>query len=256
MVRQIVRDYPDLGSFWYGHWEDVELTPASFLIIAGMIFLFLLALVLGGIAGYVFGAIGVSKIAKKQGAWRNIRIMACFPFVRYFAVGKTAERCDVLQNAENRRLWGRRLLICSCILVPVAVIALIIAIVGIPGAQLFVMIAEDGGSFLWDCDVKLVNVVMLILYVLLVVIALPVILLALVAEEMFSLVFVLAPFAGILGLLVGIALVAIIRTQSGKCYYKMLRTVYAEKTAMILTVAGALTGLSPFVLFAASVKKK
>ena len=67
MVRQIVRDYPDLGSFWYGHWEDVELTPAWFLIIAGMIFLFLLALVLGGIAGYVFGAIGVSKIAKKQG---------------------------------------------------------------------------------------------------------------------------------------------------------------------------------------------
>ena len=33
MLRQLLREYPDLGSFWYGHWEDVELTPLAFLIL-------------------------------------------------------------------------------------------------------------------------------------------------------------------------------------------------------------------------------
>ena len=44
MLRQLLREYPDLGSFWYGHWEDVELTPLAFLILMGVLLGLLLAL--------------------------------------------------------------------------------------------------------------------------------------------------------------------------------------------------------------------
>lgn len=255
MIRQILRHHPDLGSFWYGHWEDAELTPAAFLILAGVVFFLLALLVIGGIVGYVLQAIAVSKIAKRQGAWRNIRVMACFPFARHFAMGKVAERCDVLQNAEKRRLWGRILLISACVLVPITVLSLIVAFVGLPGAQLFVLISEDGGSFLWNSGSELLNVIMLLLYVLLVMIALPALLLALILDNTFYLLLVWLPFVGIAALLLGIVLVAIVRTLSGMCQYKLLRTCYADKVAMILTVIGAVTGLSPVLLFAASMKK-
>lgn len=255
MLRQLLREYPDLGSFWYGHWDNVQVTPVAFLILVGVLLSLLVLLVLGGIAGYVLQSVAVCKIAKKQGAWRNIRIMACFPFVRYFAMGKVAERCDVLHAAERRRLWGRILLICCCVLVPIAAISLVVAFIGLPGAQTFVMLAEDGGSFLWNADSELLNMVMLLLYILLIAIALPALILALASNEVFLLVMVVLPFAGIVGLLLGVALVAVIRALNGMCCYKILRTCYADKVALILTVIGALTGLSSVALFAASLKK-
>lgn len=255
MIRQILRHHPDLGSFWYGHWEDVELTPLAFLILVGVVFSLLLLLVIGGIVGYVLQAIAVSKIAKRQGAWRNIRVMACFPFARHFAIGKVAERCDVLQHAEKRRLWGRIMLISACVLLPITILSLIVAFVGLPGAQLFVLISEDGGSFLWNSGSELLNVIMLLLYVLLIIIVLPALLLALVLDNTFYLLLVWLPFVGIAALLLGIVLVAIVRTLSGMCQYKVLRTCYADKVALLLTVIGALTGLSPVLLFAASLKK-
>jgi hypothetical protein len=255
MVRQILKEFPDLGSFWYGHWEDVELTPLAFFILVGIVFGLLLALALAGVIGYVLQSVAVSKIAKRMGAWRNIRIMAWFPFVRHFAVGKVSERCDVLQNTEKRRLWGRILLIGGCILVPLAVILLTVALIGLFGTQLFVLIAEDGGSFLWDTNSELLNVLMLILFVLLIIIALPALLLALVAEETFYLILVVLPFVGIACLLLGTVVLAVIRVLCGTCYYKVLRTAFAQKTALVLTIIGAITGLTAIILFVASRKK-
>lgn len=255
MVRQLLRHHPDLGSFWYGHWEDVELTPPAFLILTGVVLSLLALLAIGGILGYVLQAIAVSKIAKRQGAWRNIRVMACFPFARHFAIGKVAERCDVLQNTEKRRLWGRILLISACVLVPITILSLVVAFVGLPGAQMFVLISEDGGSFLWSSGSELLNTIMLLLYVLLIMIALPALLLALILDNTFYLLLVWLPFVGIAALLLGIVLLAVIRTLSGMCQYKVLRTCYADKVALILTVIGAVTGLFPVLLFAASMKK-
>ena len=92
MIHEIIREYPGLGSFFYGHWESIELTSTAFLILMGVMLGILLVLVLGGLVGYVLQSVALTRIAKKMGAWRNIRIMACLPFVRYFAIGKLAER--------------------------------------------------------------------------------------------------------------------------------------------------------------------
>ncbi len=77
----------------------------------------------------------------------------------------------------------------------------------------------------------------------------------LVAYEWYASMMVILPIAGILCLILGVALIAWIRVLCGTCYYKVLRTVYAQKVALILTIIGAVTGLSPIVLFAASLKK-
>ena len=256
MLRQLLREYPDLGSFLYGHWEDVELTPLAFLILMGVLLGLLLAFVLAVFVGYVLQSVALTKIAKKMGAWRNIRTMAAFPFARYFAIGKLAERGDAMWGEEKkRRLWGRILLIGGCILVSLTVVLLAVALIGLFGTQMFMLISEDGGSFLWEANSEFLNALMLILFVLLILIALPALLLALVAEETFYLILVVLPFVGIACLLLGTVVLAAIRALSGACYYKILRTVYAQKTALLLTIIGAVTGLTPIVLFAASLKK-
>jgi hypothetical protein len=53
----------------------------------------------------------------------------------------------------------------------------------------------------------------------------------------------------------GTVVLAVIRALSGVCYYKVLRTVYAQNVALLLTIIGVATGLTPIVLFAASLKK-
>ena len=255
MLRQILREYPDLGSFWYGHWEDAELTPLAFLILMGVVLGLLLAFVLAVFVGYVLQSVALSKIAKKMGAWRNIRTMAALPFARCFAIGKLAERGDAVLNTQKRRLWGRILLIGGCILIPLTVILLAVALIGLFGTQMFVLIAEDGGSFLWEANSEVLNALMLILYVLLILIGLPALFLALVSNEIFYLALVVLPFVGIACLLLGTVVLALTRALCGVCYYKVLRTFFAQKTALLLTIIGAVTGLTPIVLFAASLKK-
>ena len=130
MIHEIMREYPGLGSFFYGHWESIELTSTAFLILMGVMLGILLVLVLCGLVGYVLQSVALTRIAKKMGAWRNICIMACLPFVRYFAIGKLAERGDAVLNTQKRRLWGRILLIGGCILIPLTVILLAVALIG------------------------------------------------------------------------------------------------------------------------------
>ena len=255
MVRDIVKEFPDLGSFLYGHWEDFEINYVAFLVLMGVLLSLLAMLVLGGVVGYVLQSVAIAKIAKKQGAWRNIRVMACLPFVRYFAIGKTAERYDAIQVTEKRRLWGRILLILCCILIPVAVISLIVAFVGLPGVQMFVALMEDGGSFLYDSNSTLVNAIMLILYIILVVIAIPLLLLAAFFEELAALVLVVLPIVGLGALLIGLTALIAARALSGTCYYKILRGHFAQKAALALTLVGAITGWTPVILFVASLKK-
>lgn len=244
MIHEIIREYPGLGSFFYGHWESIELTSTAFLILMGVMLGILLVLVLGGLVGYVLQSVAITKIAKKMGAWRNIRIMACLPFVRYFAIGKLAERGDAVLNTQKRRLWGRLLLAVCCISIPFMVAALLIAAFGLIGTQMFAMVNTTLEMAHND-----------LVYILAFIVFLPFILFYLVAYEWYALMMVILPIAGILCLISGVALIAWVRVLCGTCYYKVLRTVYAQKTALILTIIGAVTGLSPIVLFVASLKK-
>ncbi len=256
MVYDIIREYPDLGSFWYGHWEDVELTPLAFLILVGVVFGLLLALVLALFVGYVLQSAALAKIGKRMGAWRNIRTMAALPFARYFAIGKLAERSDAVHGTQGkRRLWGRILLICCCILIPITAVVLIIGIVGLPGTQLFAMLVESSDRALGGADSRVVTILVSLAYVLLVLIALPALLLNLISYELFALIMVALPIVGLVCLLVGVLLLAIVRTLCGVCYYKVLRSYFESKVAMALTVIGAVTGLTPIALFVASRKK-
>ncbi len=255
MIHDVIREFPFLGSLFYGHWEDFELSAVLFLIIYLGALAVMLATCICGLVGYVLQSVALARIAKQQGAWRNIRIMAWLPFCRYFSVGKLAERCDVMQNCEKRRLWGRILLISCCVLIPIVIVALIVAALSLPGTQLFALLIESGGDVIGDSDSKLVNALILMVYVLFVLIALPIILFTLISYELFAFVLVALPIAGIVCLLFGVAILAIIRTLGGVCYLKVLREYFESRTALILTVIGQVTGLMPVVLLVASLKK-
>ena len=244
MIDEIIREYPGLGSFFYGHWDSIEISSTVLLIfILGMIAVALLIL-LSGLIGYVVQSMALTRLAKKMGAWRNIRIMACLPFVRYFSIGKLAERSDAVLGNEKRRLWGKLLLIVCCFSIPFMIAALLIAAFGLVGTQTFAMVDRV-------IDMSHNELV----YILALIVLLPFVLLNLVAYEWYAFMMVTLPIAGILCLILGVALLAWVRTLCGMCYYRVLRTVYAQKTALILTVIGAVTGLSPIVLFVASLQK-
>ncbi len=256
MVYDIIREYPGLGSFLYGHWEDIELSTEAFLIIVSGVLMSILATCICGLVGYVLGSLALAKIAKKQGAWRNIRTMACLPFARYFVIGKLAERSDAVHGTQGkRRLWGRLLFICCCVLIPITAAVLLIGIIGVPGTQVFAMLIESSNRALGGADSRVVTILASLAYVLLVLIALPALLLNLISSELFALVMVALPIVGAVCLLVGVVLLAIVRTLCGVCYYKVLRSYFESKVAMILTVIGAVTGLTPIALFVASRKK-
>lgn len=257
MVYDIIREYPGIGSFFYGHWEDFELSAEGFLIVFLGILAVILLTCLCAIAGYVLQTIALTKIAKQQGAWRNIRIMACLPFTRYFAIGKLAERSDAMQQIDSkRRLWGRILLITCCVAVPILIATLVLSVICLPGTQLFAMVVDNIGGGIGSSNSKLVDALVLALYVLLILIYLPAILVNIIDYDLLPFLMIVLPFVGLASLLVGMALLVLIRTLCGICYYKVLRTHFESKTALILTVVGAVTGLSPIVLFVASVKKR
>ena len=256
MVYDIINTYPDLGVLLYGHWRDIELSAEAFLIIVLGILAIILASCVFWLASYVFGSIALAKIAKKQGAWRNIRTMACLPFARYFAIGKLAERSDVVYGIQGkRRLWGRILLICCCVLIPITVVILVIGIIGLPGTQLFAMLVESWDRALSGADSRVVTILASLAYVLVVLIALPAMLLDMIAPGLFAFIMVALPIAGAVCLLVGVVLLAILRTLCGVCYYKVLRSYFESKVATVLTVIGAVTGLTAIILFVASRKK-
>ena len=255
MVYDVVREYPDLGSFLYGHWESIELGTAAFLILCGVLLIGLLTTLACGVIGYVLQSVALCKIAKRYGAGKQLRTKACLPFVRYFAIGKMAERCDVVSSAQKRRLWGRILVITCSIMVPIAVLMLILGGLGFFGTQFFAMLTESSGSIFDDAD-GAVEIVTGVLYILFVVPALPFLLLLWFETETFALLMVVLPFIGLACLLVGTLLVTVIRTLSGVCYYKILRGYFPDKSALLLTVGGAVTGWTPVVLFIASRKKQ
>lgn len=244
MINDVIRDYPDLGSFLYGYWDSIQLNDTGFLILLLSFAVAFCLTVFCGIVGYVLGSVALVRISKRQGAWRNIRIMACLPFVRYFAIGKLAERGDAVLNTQKRRLWGRLLLAVCCISIPFMVAALLIAAFGLIGTQFFAMAEASLEAFENDY-----------VHVLVIIIFLPLVLLYLLAYEWYTLLMVVLPFVGIACLLLGTVVLAVIRALSGTCYYKILRTVYAQKAALLLTIIGAVTGLTPIVLFIASLKK-
>ena len=254
MLHDILKAYPDLGSFFYGHWDSFAIGSDGFIVLMLVLLALAALLLVGGAVTYVLQAIAMVRIAKKQGAWRNIRIMACLPFARHFAFGKLAERSDAILLARDtdakRRLWGRVLLLVGCLVVPVFTVMAVIAAVGLPGAQIFVLVVESS-----DEITRNLGKVGSILYVALVILALPILLVRWVLEDLFLLALVVLPIAGIVCLLAGIVLLAIIRTVNGICLYKVLCLYYEKKSALIRAVIGAVTGLSSAVLLAASYKK-
>ena len=254
MVYDVVREYPDLGSFLYGHWETIELGTVAFLIFCGVLLIGLLTTLAGGVIGYVLQSVALCRIAKRYGAGKRLRTKACLPFVRYFAIGKMAERCDVVSGAQKRRLWGRILVIVCCILIPIAVVSLLLGGIGLFGTQVFAMLTESSGSILDDAD-GVMEIVTGVLYILLLLPSVPLLLLLWFRTETLALLMVVLPFIGLVCLLVGALLVAVIRTLSGVCYYKMLRGYFVPKSALLLTVGGAVTGWTPVVLFIASRKR-
>lgn len=255
MLQDIINDYPGLGPLLYGQWKNSELNGKGFLILVGTVSAVLLLVLACGIAGYALQSVALCRIAKKQGAWRNIRTMACLPFARYFALGKIAERCDVIQNSEKRRLWGKRVLIVCCLIVPLIIALLLVAVIGIFGTQLLIMIGENQNSITRGIDSDVLRFVINVVDVFLCIIALPALLLNAFANELFTFLMVSLPFAGFLCLLLGMACTAVVRTLCGKCYYRILCTYYGDTTSIVWTVVGALMGWTPIVLFAASLKK-
>ena len=254
MVYDVVREYPNLGSFLYGHWESIELGTVAFLILCGVLLIGLLTTLACGVIGYVLQSVALCKIAKRYGAGKKMRIKACLPFVRYFAIGKMAERCDVVTGTEKRRLWGRILVVVCSILIPIAVVLLLLGGIGFFGMQFFAMLTESSGSILDDAD-GVIEIVTVVLYILFLLPALPFLLLLWFKTETLALLMVVLPFIGLVCLLVGAISVAVIRTLSGVCYYKILRGYFVSKSALLLTIGGAVTGWTPVVLFIASRKR-
>lgn len=254
MVYDVVREYPDLGSFLYGHWETIELGTVAFLILCGMLLVGALLTLAGGIVGYVLQSVALCKIAKRYGAGKKLRIKACFPFLRYFAIGKMAERCDVVQESSKRLLWGRILVITCSIMVPIAVLSLVLGGLGFFGTQFFAMLTESLGSIFDDAD-GVMEIVAVVLFILFLLPSIPLLLLLWFESETFALLMVVLPFVGLACLLVGTLLVAVIRALSGVCYYKILRGYFVSKSALLLTIGGAVTGWMPVVLFIASRKR-
>ena len=255
MLYDVMRAYPDLGSFLYGHCEDIDMSATGFIVLCCVLFALLALLLVGGVGGYVLQSIALCRIAKRYGAGKRLRTKACFPFLRYFAIGKIAERCDVVSGAQKRRLWGRILVIVCSVTVPIMVLSLLIAWIGLPGMQLLSILTESSGSTTRGVD-GVLEVVLRVLYVLLVLPGLPLIILQIFASDLYATLYVLLPFIGLACLLAGALLVAVIRTLSGVCYYKMLRGYYPNKRALLLTIGGAVTGWMPVVLFIASRKKQ
>ena len=255
MVYDVVREYPDLGSFLYGHWESIELGTVAFLSLCGVLLIGLLTTLACGVIGYVLQSVALCRIAKRYGAGKQLRTKACLPFVRYFAIGKMAERCDVVTGTEKRRLWGRILVVVCSILIPIAVVLLLLGGLGFFGTQFFAMLSESSGSMFDDAD-GVMEIVTGVLYILFVVPVIPLLLLLWFETETFALLMVVLPFIGLACLLVGVISVAAIRTLSGVCYYKMLRGYFVPKSALLLTIGGAVTGWTPVVLFIASRKKQ
>lgn len=249
MVYDIVGEYPFLGSFFYGHWETFELNFTGFLLLAGSMLALLLLLFLGGAVGYVLQSIALCKIAKQQGAWRRIRVMACLPFARYFTVGKIAERCDAVLGKEKRRLWGRLMCICCCVLIPLTAVVLILAAIGLPGLQLVVMISECGNDILSGAGSPVIETLLTVCFVLVV---LPVFLIDLLSSETCLLLLIVMPILAIVCFVAGTVCLGVLRTLYGICYHKVLRMYYTQKTATVLSVVCAVTGLFPFALFVAS----
>ena len=116
------------------------------------------------------------------------------------------------------------------------------------------MLTESSGSILDDAD-GVMEIVTGVLYILFLLPAMPLLILFWFESETFALLMVVLPFVGLACLLVGTLLVAVIRTLSGVCYYKMLRGYFVPKSALLLTVGGAVTGWTPVVLFIASRKR-
>ena len=255
MLYDVMRAYPDLGSFLYGHCKDIDMSATGFIVLCCVLFALLALLLVGGVGGYVLQSIALCKIAKRYGAGKKLRTKACFPFLRYFAIGKIVERCDVVSGAQKRRLWGRILVIVCSITVPIMVLLLTLAWIGLPGMQLLSILTESSGSITRGVD-GVLAVVLSVLYVLLLLPGIPLMLLQLFGGDLYATLYVLLPFVGLVCLLVGALLVAVIRTLSGVCYYKILRGYYPNKRALTRTVIGAVTGWTPVVLFVASRKKQ
>lgn len=252
MLYDILRAHPTLGSFLYGHWEGFEIGTVAFLV---MVFGFLalaLALLLGGVVGYVLQSVALVGIAKKHGAWRNIRIMACLPFARYFAIGKLAERCDAMGSERQKPyLWGRILLIVCCLSIPVTAVALVLAAIGLPGTQLAVMFTESMDALFGTQDSLALSILVGVIVVVIILNLLPLLLLNGMIDGLIPFVMIVLPFVGLVCLLVGVALLALTRTLCGICYSKVLRTYFSSKTATVLAVVGAVSGLSPIILLVA-----
>ena len=122
MLYDVMRAYPDLGSFLYGHCKDIDLSATGFIVLCCVLLALLALLLIGGVVGYVLQSVALCKIAKRYGAGKKLRTKACLPFVRYFAIGKMAERCDVVQESSKRHLWGRILVIVCSIAVPITAV--------------------------------------------------------------------------------------------------------------------------------------
>ena len=254
MLYEVMRAYPDLGSFLYGHCKDIDLSATGFIVLCCVLLALLALLLIGGVVGYVLQSVALCKIAKRYGAGKKLRTKACLPFVRYFAIGKMAERCDVVSGAQKRRLWGRILVIVCSIAVPITAVLLILAWIGLPGIQLLSILAESADSITRDVD-GVLAVVLSVLYVLLLLPGIPLMLLQIFSSDLYATLYVLLPFIGLVCLIVGTLLVAAIRALSGVCYYKILRGYFVSKSALLLTIGGAVTGWMPVVLFIASRKR-
>ena len=100
MLYDVMRAYPDLGSFLYGHCKDIDMSATGFIVLCCVLFALLALLLVGGVGGYVLQSIALCRIAKRYGAGKKLRTKACFPFLRYFTSCK--QRFSTVKHRTRR----------------------------------------------------------------------------------------------------------------------------------------------------------
>ncbi len=214
-------------------------------ILVAVIFL---AVSAGVVIGHVLGSLALSRIAQKQGASRKMTVLCWMPFLRYFAIGKLAERCDA-RRGKKPDPWGR---LAARVGFPVMLVAsllfwatlVLFLAIGMLLSLLSLMETVDLGDGALAGVVRVIAFVFVAaLYVASMVLSEYSYLLIIVPVLVMGLCAVLSAVLGAVGLAI-----------SYVCYAKILREYFPSPVLGVLIAVSAVFGLFPITLLVASFK--
>ena len=201
------------------------------------------------IAYHLIGSFALSRIAKRQGARRRIVVLCWLPFVRYFAIGKLAERCDARCGKQIGN-WSK---LATCVGMPLMLVASLLFWVALTllfaaGMLLSMICMMD--SFYGDQGflIQVFEVISAVVWVLLYLVAM---LLGGRSYLILIIPLLLAVICAVLCVVLGVFPLCI----SYVCYAKILRGYFRSPQLGVWIAASVVLGLFPIALLVASFKE-